>query len=153
MKVKIEIDENNSEQEIIIRCKRLNDETQRIYNLLTDISKEQMQIILFKENVEYYINIADILFFETELGCVKAHCKDEMYDTKYKLYELEELLPGHFMRISKSTIINLNAIYSIKKNVTTSSEVQFYGTYKQVFVSRNYYKVLKIRLEEKRESL
>lgn len=48
------------------------------------------------------------------------------------------------------TFLNVNQVYSINKNITSSSIVQFYKSYKQVYVSRNYYKVLKQRLEERR---
>ena len=44
--------------------------------------------------------------FETEEKVVYAHTKDDMFQVKYRLYELEEILPGYFMRISKSTILN-----------------------------------------------
>lgn len=57
------------------------------------------------------------------------------------------------MRVSKSTILNLNHIYSITKNLTASSIVEFINTHKQVYISRYYYKPLKCRLEEKRKSI
>ena len=66
------------------------------------------------------------------------------------LYELEELLPGQFMRVSKSAILNTSHVYSITKNLSSSSVVQFRNTHKQVYVSRMYYKPLKCKLEEKR---
>lgn len=69
--------------------------------------------------------------------------------TEYYL-QLEEMLPGFFMRISKSAILNTNHIYSISRNLTASSTVTFAGTHKQVFVSRYYYKPLISKLEEKR---
>ena len=76
-----------------------------------------------------------------------------MYETQYRLYELEEILPRYFMRVSKSTIVNLNQIYSITRNITASSLVEFYGTIKKVYVSRNYYKALIDRMGEKRRNL
>ena len=55
------------------------------------------------------------------------------------------------MRVSKSTIVNLDHIYSITKNITSSSIVEFAGCHKQIYVSRNYYKALIARLDEKRK--
>lgn len=81
---------------------------------------------------------------------INAHTAEKLYVTDYKLYELEESLPGNFMRISKSAIVNLDHIYSITRNLTASSLVEFYGTLKKVYVSRNYYKALVERLGEKR---
>ena len=55
------------------------------------------------------------------------------------------------MRVSKSTIVNLNHIYSITKNITASSVIEFNNCHKRVYVSRNYYKALIERLDEKRK--
>ena len=68
----------------------------------------------------------------------------------HKLYELEELLPGSFMRISKSTIANLDYIYSITRNLTASSVVEFVGSNKRAMVSRGYYKLLVERLKNRK---
>lgn len=152
MKVRIDIVENLQENEVIIRCGKLDEKVQKIHETLLDITK-QSNLILYKENTEYYLSLDQILFFETVDSCISAHTVDNIYQTKYRLYELEELLPGYFMRVSKSTILNLNQIYSITRNLTASSAVQFIGTHKQVFVSRYYYKPLKCRLDEKRKSL
>lgn len=153
MKVKIEIDENLMENEIIIRCNKLDEKTQKVYDALMDITRESRHLMLYKGNVEYYLGLESILFFETTDNCINAHTVNNVFETTYRLYELEDLLPGYFMRVSKSTILNLYHIYSISRNLTASSEVQFINTHKQVFVSRYYYKSLKCRLEEKRKNL
>ena len=152
MKVRIDIDENLKEDEIIIRCRKLDEKTRKAYDTLMDITKESQHLMLYKGNVDYYFPLENILFFETMDNCISAHTVDDVFETTYRLYELEELLPGYFMRVSKSTILNLNHIYSISRNLTASSEVQFMNTHKQVYVSRYYYKSLKCRLEEKRKS-
>lgn len=90
------------------------------------------------------------MFFETDGDEIYAHTADDAYKSKYRLYELEELLPGYFMRVSKSTILNIKSIYAINRSVSTSCTVQFQKSYKQVYVSRHYYKPLRNRLEEKR---
>jgi DNA-binding LytR/AlgR family response regulator len=153
MKVSIDINEDLKEEEIIIRCGRLDGKVQKVYDALMELVKGSQQLLLHKGNVEYYLPLDSILFFETTENCISAHTVDNVYETTYRLYELEERLPGYFMRVSKSTILNLNHIYSISRNLTASSEVQFFDTHKQVYVSRNYYKSLKIRLDEKRKSL
>ncbi len=79
-----------------------------------------------------------------------AHTETELFETHKKLYELEEVLGGSFLRISKSAIVNLNRIYAIQRSLTASSEIAFQGTHKRIYVSRAYYKALKEKLEEKR---
>lgn len=151
MKVRIDIDENLKEDEVIIRCRKLDDKTRQVYDILMDVAREAQHLLLYKGNVEYYVPLEEILFFETTDDSISAHTINNVFETTYRLYELEELLPGYFMRVSKSTILNLKHIYSISKNITASSEVQFMNTHKQVYVSRHYYKALKNRLEEKRK--
>ena len=151
MKVVIEVEEGLSEECIIIRCQRLDENIIKLQNLLAEQTKGGRDILLYKGDKSYYIPLDELLFFETENKQIWAHTAKEMYETDYKLYELEELLPGHFMRISKSTIVNLEHIYSITKNIASSSIVEFSGCHKQIYVSRNYYKALISRLDEKRK--
>ena len=107
-------------------------------------------MIFYKGNTEYYISLENILFFETEESGISAHTVKDVYSVKYKLYELEDILPMNFLRISKSTILNTNHIYSITRNITSASIVEFQHTHKKVFVSRHYYKILQLKLSEKR---
>lgn len=154
MKVRIEINENmNDEDEVIIHCSKLDERVQKVYDTVMDIAKGSRHLMLYKDNVDFYIPLDSILFFETSDNCISAHTVDRVYETTYRLYELEELLPRDYMRVSKSTIINLNHIYSISRNLTSSSAIQLRNTHKQVFVSRYYYKPLKQRLEEKRKCI
>lgn len=149
MKIRIET-EADIEEEIVIKCRQLTPEIIRLQQTLSDMTGRGSQLALFRGDTEYYIETADILFFETEGTSVMAHTAAEAYETRLRLYELEELLPASFMRISKSSIVNTDRIYSINRNLAASSAVEFQGTHKQVYVSRGYYKALKEKLEEKR---
>ncbi len=150
MKIRIELDELLQEEEVIIRCPILTEKVQKIQKILFETDNSSDKMILFKNETEYYLNLDDILFFETGIRGIEAHTIDDIFQTKFKLYELEELLPGFFMRISKSEILNTNQVYAINRNLAASSVIEFRNTHKQVYVSRNYYKPLKNKLEEKR---
>ena len=151
MIIKIEIDDNISDDEILIKCREINENIKKIQKFIDDTTK-QADIHFYKNNTEYYLSLDSVLFFETSGTSINAHTKDNFYQVKNKLYELENILPSCFVRVSKSTIINVSHIYSIEKNITSSSIVQFNGTHKQVYVSRNYYKVLKQRIDQYRKS-
>lgn len=153
MNIRVEVDDNLIEEEIIIRCNQMNEKIYQIQKVVSDIVSKAHRFVFYKGDTEYYLSLEEILFFETEGNGIHVHTLDNVYQTKYKLYELEELLPGYFMRISKSAILNVNHIYSISRNITASSIVQFQNTHKQVYVSRYYYKLLKQKLEEKRMRL
>ncbi|MGL4850571.1 MAG: LytTR family DNA-binding domain-containing protein [Clostridium sp.] len=151
MKIRIEIDDGILEDEVIIRCSEISAEVLEIQNMILDRAKRSSGIEFYKNDKEYYISLSNVLFFETNANKeIDAHTRDEVYKVKYKLYELEEILPSEFVRVSKSAIININKIHSILKNITSTSLVEFKNTEKKLYVSRNYYKDLKLKLSEKR---
>lgn len=153
MKIRIEIQDDLSENEIIIRCAHIDESVLKLQNLLHDFNDSMKNLVLTNGDTEFFVPPEKILFFETDGKIVMAHTADKMYETQNRLYELEEILPGYFMRISKSTIVNLNQIYSITRNLTASSIVEFSDSIKKVYVSRNYYKALIERMNEKRKKI
>ena len=150
MKVIIDIDENCIENQVIIKCQSFSDEIAVLQKSINNSLSEDIKFELYKDNKNFYIDATDILFFETDCDVVKAHTKDDIFETKYRLYELEKILPWTFCRISKSAILNVKKVYAITKNITASSEVEFKDSYKHVFVSRGYYKPLKNKIDEMR---
>lgn len=149
MKLRIEVEERLAEDEFVIRCRTI---TSEIVQLQEKLQKEQSlfsNFVAYRGETEYYLDFREILFFQTEAGSIQVHTKKEVYETDYKLYELEKLLPICFLRISKSTIVNCNQIYSVCRNLTASSLIQFQNTHKQVYVSRAYYKSLQSKLKER----
>lgn len=149
MKIRIEIDERLESDEVIIRCQKLNDEVSRVQKAVSEVISEQSRIVFYKGEAEYYFPLEKILFFETEEDGISAHTACDIYKIKYRLYELEELLPGYFLRISKSAILNTRKIFAIDRNLSSASTVSFQNTHKQVYVSRRYLKPLRDRLEER----
>lgn len=149
MKIKLNIDPDASGTEITITAPAMNDNITRLYKMLQN-SDLPNQLAASKNNTSYYLNIDDILFFETDSKIVMAHTIDQAYQVKYKLYELEELLSGKFLRISKSTIINLDQVYSITRSIS-NCKIQFQQSYKTVYASRHYYRDLRDRLDERKE--
>ena len=150
MKITINKKKKCSENEIIIKCNEITDEVLGLQNAINSYSTKNMKMELVSEGKEYYVPVEEIIFFQTEGEFIKAHTRNDMFNTKHKLYELEQLLPHYFIRISKSAIVNSKEIYAITRNLTASSKIEFKDTYKHIFVSRGYYKPLKSKIEEMR---
>jgi len=148
MKVRIELDPQMDEPEMIIRAPRLTEDVARLQQLI--LEQKMTPLTFYKDRSEYFVNVSEILFFETDGEKIYGHTREEAYEVRQKLYELEEILPIAFCRISKSTIVNTKQIYSIEKSFSGTSTVNFYQTHKQVHVSRHYYQLLKERLKEMR---
>ena len=148
MKVRIELDPQMDEPEMIIRAPRLTEDVARLQQLI--LEQKMTPLTFYKDRSEYFVDVSEILFFETDGQKIYGHTKEEAYEVRQKLYELEEILPIAFCRISKSTIVNTKQIYAIEKSFSGTSTVNFYQTHKQVHVSRHYYQLLKERLKEMR---
>ncbi len=134
---------------MLIRCGRVDDTIKKIHEYILEQSLLVSKIVFYKQNQEFYFPLDDVYFFETEGEHIYAHTLNDAYRIKYRLYELEQMLPKNFVRASKSTIVNIMQVYSITRNITTSSLVQFKNSHKQVYVSRYYYKDLRHRLSER----
>lgn len=146
----MEIEENITEDELVIRCSELTDEVILLQKKLSEILSTKMQLHVMKQKAEYLLNLEEILFLESADNFVAVHTSNEIFETKQKLYELGEILPGSFMRVSKSTIINTAKIRAIHKNITGASAIEFVNSKKIAYVSRGYIKALMGKLEEKR---
>lgn len=145
MKLRIEMSDEISEDEVIIRCGRMDETVRKIQAYILSLSEPK--IVFYKGQQEFYFPLNKILFFETEDEQVYAHTESDSFKVKFRLYELETLLPNDFVRVAKGTIVNTQHIYSISQNLASASLIKFAGTHKQVYVSRHYYKILKNKME------
>ncbi len=144
LKIKFIEDETLQDDTLVIKAKSLTPEVQAILNELQNTSIQAIY-----RGSDIVLDPKDILFFETEQNTVYAHALTESFETRYKLYELEDLLSNRFIRISKSTIANIQEISSIERNITSSRKISFFNSVKVVYVSRMYYPLLKEKLNER----
>ncbi|MBR6443720.1 MAG: LytTR family transcriptional regulator DNA-binding domain-containing protein [Clostridia bacterium] len=85
----------------------------------------------------YYIESVDKRsFVYTKAGC---------YETRHRLYELEELLDARFLRCAKAMIINIRKIRSVKGELNGRMRAEMLNG-EQIIISRGYVKELKERL-------
>lgn len=143
MKIRIEVDPNITEEELVLKCANIDERILKLKQYLSGFEDDKNRIVFFKDNTEFYFPVDEVLFFETFEDSVMAHTASDVFEVKFKLYELQNLLPAFFLRVSKSTIVNTGKVYSITKNLAGASRVEFAGTNKFVYVSRNYYPLLK----------
>ena len=88
---------------------------------------------------------ADVYYIETVDNKTFLYCENEMYETKQKLYELEELRINDFLRISKSVIVNLSKIKSLGPSMSGRLEATLKNG-ERVVISRQYVNELKRNL-------
>lgn len=93
---------------------------------------------LCKQNAIYYIESVDKRSY--------VYTKDNCYETKYRLYELEDMLGAYFVRCSKAMIVNLRKIKAVKSDIGGRLETTLLND-EQIIISRSYVKEIKRRLE------
>ena len=81
----------------------------------------------------FILAIADTIYAKT----------DKIFKLKYRLYQLEEILnQSEFVRISNSTIINLNYVKNFETSINGLINVNLLDGTKE-YVSRRYIKKIK----------
>ncbi len=143
MKIHIHEDTQIKETEIIINCNCKNEEVDRIIALLCMLDKKLTGI---KENQTYILDATTILYIDTVDKKTFFYTDSDIYETPFKLYELEEQLKASdFFRASKSCIINFNQIKSLKADIDGRILVTMNNNEK-LFVSRQYAITIKQKL-------
>ncbi len=89
MKVQIECDSGAEELQVLIRCRELDDQVKEIQQALSIIGKYRQQFVFYKGDTEFYMPLNEVLFMETDGNAIQVHTRDDIYQTRYKLYELE----------------------------------------------------------------
>ena len=138
---KIELDK----PEILeIRCHEISDEVREI---VAFVKSRQGQLTGTADDRMYEIAVSDIFYIESVDNKTFIYCKNREYETKQKLYELEEMLRDkHFLRVSKSVLLNLMKVSSIKPTLNSRfTAVLFSG--EQVIISRKYVQEIKKALK------
>jgi DNA-binding LytR/AlgR family response regulator len=143
MKVTIESIPPGSEPEIIVRSNELDDS---LMQLIYSIKSPTKKLIGTVDQKMHFIEPKDIFYFESVDNKVFIYCKDKVFESRLKLYEIESEYENlGFFRASKSTILNISKIESVK--------AVFYGRFEailsngeMVMISRQYVPVLKTKL-------
>lgn len=146
MKIHIETDEKQKELEVHIRCRTFTPELEQLIAMMRMMD---MQITGKKDAETFLIDITQILYIEAVQRKTFLYTEKEMYESNLHLYELEERLCSlHFFRASKSMIINLRHIHSLKADIGRRILITLSNGEKQI-VSRKYADTLKNILEGK----
>ncbi|MBQ8597090.1 MAG: LytTR family transcriptional regulator DNA-binding domain-containing protein [Lachnospiraceae bacterium] len=143
MKITIMDRQDGEEDEIIIKCRQVDDQ---ILKMVYALKAGQEKLTGLKDGGIMQIVPKDIYYFEAVDNKVFLYLEKEVYETKYKLYELEERFKGtDFFRISKSYIINLAKVQRLNPGFSGRFEATMKNGEKLV-ISRQYVPVLKEKL-------
>ena len=140
MKITILEKQPHEEDEIIIKCNNIDP---NLINYLNNLKTSNTKMSFFKENKINLIEQKDIFYFESVDDIVFAYTKNEVFETKSKLYLLEEQLPQNiFFRANKAVILNIDKIKSLSPAFSSRFEATLENDFR-IIISRNYVPKLK----------
>lgn len=142
MKIIIEKPQIGEEEQIIVKCHSISP---ALWSALNTLQTQGDLLIAYIGNEIHRVNPSDIYYIETVDNKTFLYCKREVYESKQKLYELEELAMSDFLRISKSVIVNLSKIKSLTPALSGRFEAALTNGEK-VIISRQYVSELKKNL-------
>ena len=136
---------DKSRPEIIeIQCHTITEEVQEI---VAFVKSRQGQLSCVADEKMYEVAISDILYIEIVDNKSFVYTQNDVYETKQRLYELEEMLKEkRFIRISKSMRLNLMKVSSIKPALNSRFMAELISG-EQVVITRKYAADLKKALK------
>ena len=131
-------------EQVLIRCRAVTEEVREIEAF---VRSRQGSLSGAADARQYEVPISELYYIESVDGKTFLYTKEQVYETGYRVYELESMLRAkHFLRVSKSMLLNLMKIRSIQPalNGRFSAVLQ---SGEEVIISRSYVKDLKSALK------
>ena len=143
MKIEIYVDEAAEDLQISVTCKQLTPDVEK---LLATLRMMNRQLTARKGDEIYLLDSAQIIYIESVDRKCFIYTSKEIYESDFRLYELEQQLEEYgFFRVSKSFLIHLQSIQSLKADINRKIRVTM-SNGEQIIASRQYADGLKKRL-------
>ncbi len=132
---------NKEKEQVIIECTEITSEIKDIYSYVQTKGTELSGVT--EELYTKRFRLEDVCYFEALDEKVFAYTKEEVYEIKMRLYEVEQAYEKyHFIRCSKAVVLNLMLLDSISPALNG----RFFAHMKngeKIMISRQYAPKLK----------
>lgn len=143
LKVSIQTVDQKEDEEIVIKCHEINEEVLEIMKKLQTQDNKQQTIVGTKDDQIYTIKFKDIFYVEATENKTFIYCEKDFYESKLKLYEIEDFLRGgSFFRCSKSMILHASKISFVSPAFNGRFEATLING-ERIIISRQYVPELK----------
>ena len=143
MKITITDPGEGEEDEIIVRVRHMD---QQLLKLIYAVKAGREKITALQDGNYFQVAPEEIYYFEAVDNKVFLYLEKEVYETKMKLYELQDIFQGtDFFRASKSCIVNLSKVKRLSPAFNGRFEALMQNG-ERVIISRQYVPVLKQKL-------
>lgn len=142
MKVEVKQVTSKEDEQAVISAVTITEDIQNAIDILDHNCRvipilSDGETVMCKTDNIYYIESVDKRSY--------VYTKENCYETKSRLYELEEVLSASFFRCSKAMIINIRKIKSVKGELNGRMNAELLNG-EQIVISRAYVKELKKKL-------
>jgi len=145
MIIKFEQDESCKDIEVKITYPVKDNEFERIVSLLKTLD---VKIECTTENNVKLVNVSDIYYIESVENKTFVYCIKQNYQTKHRLYQLNEKLAAYgFVQISKYCIMNINKLDGFKPLFNSRFEAVLTNG-ARLHITRKYLPIIKKILSE-----
>ena len=135
MKLLIEQSDQYTDAEIVIKCGMMDD---RLESIIQHIRLHMFSVAGVKDGETKIFPLGDIYYFDSTDERTFLYLENDVYECSLKLYELEEQLEkANFVRISKSCIVNIMKLDSVRPLLNSRYETKLENGEKLI-ISRHY---------------
>ena len=142
MKVELKQAASYDEEGAVIRAVSVTDD---IRNAIDILKNNGLSIPAIMDGTTVMIKAGSIYYVESVDKRTYIYTKDGCFETKYRLYELEDILGVNFLRCSKAMIVNIRKIRSVKAEMNARMNAELLNG-ERLIISRGYVKELKRKL-------
>ena len=136
MKISIRNVHKEEDEQVVLECMDMTKDFQDVYNY---VQSKGESLVGFKNGHEMFsIPIQNIYYIEAVGALVFAYTKEEVYELKSRLYEMEIILEKkRFVRVSKSIILNMDKLLFLKPAVNGKFSAKLENE-EDIIISRQY---------------
>ena len=136
MKVNLFVSRDIEDPYADIHTNELTDNITRAMSILESDDSSEMLAVKKGSDIAL-LEFSDVFMFRVEDKQVKVYTEDSEYQIKKPLYQVEENLTSDFVRISKTTIVNLKKVERVAPSLKGMMFIQLKNGLKDN-ISRKY---------------
>lgn len=136
MKVNLFVSRDIEEPYADIHTDELTDNITKAMSILESDDSSEMLAVKKGSDIAL-LEFSDVYMFRVENKQVKVYTENSEYQIKKALYQVEENLPSDFVRISKTTIVNLKKVERVAPSLKGMMFIQLKNGLKDN-ISRKY---------------
>ena len=130
-------------EEILVQCHEINEE---VLSVVEKLKSDEAMILASRDGEVFPVPAKEIYYIESVDNKTFIYLKKSVFDTKLKLYEIEEQTRGtKLFRCSKSMIVNIAKIRSVSSSVNGRLEAKLQNG-EVVVISRQYVAAFKKKI-------